>query len=76
MKKIIIKSAIVPVFVVLCSILIFTLSQRTTIPFYPSSVEIVSSANNEILSRFRLSKNEINKILNNSDKYYVEKENL
>ena len=71
MKKIIIKSAIVLFFVVLCSILIFTLSQRTTIPFYPSSVEIVSSANNEILSRFRLSKNEINKILNNSDKYYV-----
>lgn len=70
-KRIIITSAIVPVFVVLCSILIFTLSQRTTIPFYPSSVEIVSSANNEILSRFRLSKNEINKILNNSDKYYV-----
>lgn len=70
-KRIIITSAIVPIFVVLGSILIFTLSQRTTIPFYPSSVEIVSSANNEILSRFRLSKNETNKILNNSDKYYV-----
>ena len=70
-KRIIITSAIVPIFVVLGSIFIFTLSQRTTIPFYPSSVEIVSSANNELLSRFRLSKNEINKILNNSDKYYV-----
>ena len=71
MKKIIITSTIVLILVVLSGILLSALSQRTIIPFYPSSVEIVGSAEDEILSHFRLSKNEINKILNNSDKYYV-----
>ena len=70
-KKIIITLTIVLILVVLSGILLSALSQRTIIPFYPSSVEIVGSAEDEILSRFRLSKNEINKILNNSDKYYV-----
>lgn len=63
---------IAAVIVVICAaVLIFSSAQRTTIPFYPSSAETVNPVDEDILSRFGLSENKKNEILNNADKYSI-----
>ena len=68
-KKLLCIAAVIVV--ISAVVLIFSSAQRTIIPFYPSSVEIVDPIDKDILSRFRLSENKKNEILNNADKYCI-----
>lgn len=63
---------IVAVIVVICAAaFIYIFSQKTTIPFYPSSAEIVNPVEEDILNRFRLSENKKKEVMNNADKYCI-----